>query len=122
MWALSLLTFFLSLTPWIRHYKIEPPTLAIANTLLFALPALRDSQPGIPLIGCTADVVSFFWCEMLTALSSCLMLLNYVYFTHRPPVSKKEKAEVERMEAEVKAFVLRRESTRRSKFVDGKIA
>ncbi|KAJ3334264.1 hypothetical protein HDU76_003913 [Blyttiomyces sp. JEL0837] len=85
MWGLSLLTFAVGLTPWIRRYRIEAPTLAIANTLLFALPALRNSQPGAPPIGATADVVSFFWCEMLTATSSALMLLNYIYFSHKPP-------------------------------------
>ncbi|KAI9366188.1 hypothetical protein DFJ73DRAFT_164744 [Zopfochytrium polystomum] len=60
MWLLSLLTFFLSLTPWTRAYRVEAATLAIANTLLFALPSLRNSQAGIGSIGCTADVVSFF--------------------------------------------------------------
>jgi hypothetical protein len=35
MWMLSLLTFALSLTPWIRHYKIEPPALLIGTSLLY---------------------------------------------------------------------------------------
>ncbi|KAJ1539518.1 hypothetical protein HK405_012821, partial [Cladochytrium tenue] len=35
MWLLSLLTFFLALTPWVRAYRVEAPTLAIANTLLW---------------------------------------------------------------------------------------
>ncbi|KAJ3414126.1 hypothetical protein HDV05_007070 [Chytridiales sp. JEL 0842] len=87
MWLLSLLTFALSLTPWARGYKIEPPALVIGTSLLFALPALRNAQPGIPAIGCTADVVSFFWCEMLTAVSASLLLSNYIWYSHKPPLN-----------------------------------
>lgn len=87
MWVLSSLTFFLALTPWIRKYRVEAPALMTGNTLLFALPSLRNAQAGIPDIGCTADVVSFFWCELLVAASSCLLLLNYIYYSHRPPPS-----------------------------------
>ncbi|KAI8847575.1 hypothetical protein BC829DRAFT_476506 [Chytridium lagenaria] len=85
MWVLSILTFCLSVSPWIRNYKAEAPTLAIPNTLLFALPAIRNSQPGVPAIGATVDVVSFFWCEMLTAVSSLIMLTNYILYTYYPP-------------------------------------
>ncbi|KAJ3216193.1 hypothetical protein HDU67_009842 [Dinochytrium kinnereticum] len=88
MWILSILTFCLALSPWIRNYRAEAPTLAIPNTLLFALPAIRNSQPGVPAIGCTADVISFFWCEMLTAVSSLTMLANYIIFTYYPPKSR----------------------------------
>ncbi|KAJ3118684.1 hypothetical protein HDU96_010014 [Phlyctochytrium bullatum] len=70
MWVLSVLTFCLAMSPWIRR---------------FALPAIRNSQPGVPAIGCTADVVSFFWCEMLTAASSLLMVSNFIYYTYYPP-------------------------------------
>ncbi|KAI8926398.1 hypothetical protein BC831DRAFT_229063 [Entophlyctis helioformis] len=43
--------------------------MAVATALLFALPALRNSQPGAPPIGCTADVAGFFWNMLITGLA-----------------------------------------------------
>ncbi|KAJ3314772.1 hypothetical protein HDU76_002356 [Blyttiomyces sp. JEL0837] len=78
MWTLSLLSITLSTTLWMRERKVEPPTLAVSISLLFALPAVRNSQPGIPAIGCTADVVSFFWAMVLAACSASLLYINYI--------------------------------------------
>ncbi|KAJ3159026.1 hypothetical protein HK101_001154 [Irineochytrium annulatum] len=85
MWCLSILTFALSVTPWVRRYRIEAPAVAIPNTLLFALPAIRNVSPGVPAIGATADVIAFFWCEMLTSVSSLTIVANYIWFTLHPP-------------------------------------
>ncbi|KAJ3314774.1 hypothetical protein HDU76_002358 [Blyttiomyces sp. JEL0837] len=79
MWALSLLSFTLSTTLWLRDRKVEPPTVAVGVALLFALPAVRNSQPGIPAIGCTADVVSFFWAMVLAACSVSMLYANYIF-------------------------------------------
>ncbi|KAJ3314775.1 hypothetical protein HDU76_002359, partial [Blyttiomyces sp. JEL0837] len=69
MWALSIWSITLATTLWTRDRKVEPPTLAVSISLLFALPAVRNTQPGVPAIGCTADVVSFFWAMVLAACS-----------------------------------------------------
>lgn len=59
MWALSLTLLILAVTLWMRKRKVEPPTMSVAAALLFALPSIRSTQPGIPSIGCTADAMGF---------------------------------------------------------------
>jgi len=78
MWLLSITTFMLALTLCIRDRSVEPPTIVVATGLLFALPAIRNVQPGIPPIGCTADTVSLFWNVALTAAAAMLLLCNYI--------------------------------------------
>jgi hypothetical protein len=51
---------------------------------LFAIPQLRNVQPGIPSIGCAADTLSFFWCMALIAFSLLLLMWNYI-------INKREK-------------------------------
>ncbi|KAJ3334263.1 hypothetical protein HDU76_003912 [Blyttiomyces sp. JEL0837] len=77
MWALSFLTLGLSISPWLLQKAVEPPAIVFGLALVFALPAVRNSQPGVPPIGCTSDVVSFFWTMMLTSAGAALMLSNY---------------------------------------------
>ncbi|KAI8926399.1 hypothetical protein BC831DRAFT_456557 [Entophlyctis helioformis] len=78
MWILSITVFSLAMSVWIRDRKVEPPTIGVTSSLLFALPALRNSQPGAPVIGCTADVAGFFWCVAIVATSAFLLMINYV--------------------------------------------
>ncbi|KAJ3205463.1 hypothetical protein HDU67_008828 [Dinochytrium kinnereticum] len=78
MWCLSLLAFTLAVTLWIRGRKVEPPTIAFSIALMFALPGIRNTQPGTPPIGCTADVVSFFWAMVLTSATASLLIVNYI--------------------------------------------
>jgi hypothetical protein len=70
MWMISLIKFFTALSFWLLKKKIELPLLALSGALLFGLPALRNSQPGVPPIGVMADVFGFFWNQMLIALTS----------------------------------------------------
>ena len=69
MWVLSLTITTLASTLWFRDRKVEPGTIGIATGLLFALPAIRNTQSGAPIIGCTSDTSGFFWNMALTALS-----------------------------------------------------
>ena len=62
MWSLSFSIFTLAITLWFRDRSVEPPTIGICAALLFALPAIRNTQPGVPPIGCTLDLAGFFWC------------------------------------------------------------
>ena len=78
MWALSLIALTLTVTLWFRDRKVEPPTISITTALLFALPAVRNTQPGAPVIGCTADVAGFFWNMALLSISAFLLMLNYI--------------------------------------------
>ncbi|KAJ3397729.1 hypothetical protein HDU92_004145 [Lobulomyces angularis] len=78
MWCLSASVLLLAITLWMRDRKVEPPTIGVTTGLLFALPAIRNVQPGIPGIGCTADVVGLFWNITMVAVASLLLLVNYI--------------------------------------------
>ncbi|KAJ3314773.1 hypothetical protein HDU76_002357 [Blyttiomyces sp. JEL0837] len=78
MWVLGILSFVQAVTIYTRNRKVEPPTIAANMGLLFALPAVRNSQPGAPAIGCLADTVSFFWATVLVSMAVGLLFLNYI--------------------------------------------
>ncbi len=58
MWLLSV--FLLALTidlMFIKKRRVSAPFFAGAVTMLFALPGLRNAQPGIPAMTVVGDVV-----------------------------------------------------------------
>nr|KAJ3420561.1 hypothetical protein HK105_005533 [Polyrhizophydium stewartii] len=77
-WILSVIALILSTTLWFRNRKVEPPTIGVIASLLFALPAIRSAQPGAPPVGCTLDVAGYFWNLGLAALSMMLLMINYI--------------------------------------------
>lgn len=56
---------------------VEPPIMIIMTALLFALPNIRNSQPGIPSIGCTADVVSFFFNMAIVSICEVTLMTKF---------------------------------------------
>ena len=89
MWFLSLSTFIAAMSVWFRGKNTELPLIGISTSLLFALPNIRNSQPGVPSpVGTTEDseskifffnidsisfihmfpVVGFFWNILLVAV------------------------------------------------------
>ncbi|KAJ3080067.1 hypothetical protein HK102_003339 [Quaeritorhiza haematococci] len=98
LWVLSAFVFVLSVTLWYRGRKVEPPTMAVATGLLFAMPAVRNTQPGAPPIGCTADTVGFFFNMVLGAVSVALLLLNYIIkYKPKKPVKKATTMKLQRV-------------------------
>ncbi|KAJ3105299.1 hypothetical protein HDU96_008612 [Phlyctochytrium bullatum] len=81
MWMLALLGFAFTsfLLAW--GLKSEPPVIAYSVAMLFALPGVRNTQPGGPPIGCTSDLISFFWVMMIISLNVGLLILNFIYRT-----------------------------------------
>ncbi|KAG0003946.1 hypothetical protein BGZ79_010723 [Entomortierella chlamydospora] len=66
MWALSFAIGIIAIQV-IRKYRVtDERALTLGITTLFALPALREAQPGIPAIGCAADVLGrpFYDCQV----------------------------------------------------------
>jgi hypothetical protein len=47
--------------------------------MLFALPAVRNTQPGSPPIGITMDVVGFFWNLGLVTVAALVLLYRYSF-------------------------------------------
>jgi hypothetical protein len=69
MWALTVGVIFLVYRVFAGHRKIEISMFSFLGALLFAFPALRNSQPGTPPIGTLSDFIAFFWAEVIIALS-----------------------------------------------------
>lgn len=76
MWLMSLFVLTLAVTLWMRGRKVEPPTIGVVTGMLFALPAMRAVQPGIPSIGCTSDVIGFFWNEVGICIHQSMVFLD----------------------------------------------
>jgi len=72
-WFLTLGALFLTLRVAFGGRKIEVGMFSFMGALLFAFPALRNSQPGVPQIGSYSDFLAFFWAEMIIAL--CLLTI-----------------------------------------------
>ncbi|KAJ6550052.1 hypothetical protein B0H19DRAFT_1160295 [Mycena capillaripes] len=89
MWGLSGGIFIAAMSVWFREKKVEPPLIAISTALLFALPNVRNSQPGIPSVpGTTSDMVGFFWNLLLVAASAISLIVNYIIKNGRGPQAK----------------------------------
>ncbi|KAJ1528257.1 hypothetical protein HK405_002613, partial [Cladochytrium tenue] len=59
MWVLPTLVAVIAIRNLLSGKPPEGPAVALSMSLLFALPNVRATQPGVPAIGCTADAVSF---------------------------------------------------------------
>lgn len=78
MWALVLGVLFLVYRVFAGHRKIEIGMFSFLGALLFAFPALRNSQPGTPPIGTMSDFIAFFWAEVIIALSLLSVVLRWI--------------------------------------------
>jgi hypothetical protein len=78
MWALALGVVFLVFRVLAGHRKIEIGMFSFLGALLFAFPALRNSQPGTPPIGTLSDFLAFFWAEVIIALSLLSVVLTWL--------------------------------------------
>jgi len=88
MWALALGVVFLVFRVLAGHRKIEISMFSFLGALLFAFPALRNSQPGTPPIGTLSDFLAFFWAEVIIALSLLSVVLTWLI---RGPGGDKQK-------------------------------
>jgi Domain of unknown function (DUF4436) len=78
MWALVIGVLFLVFRVFAGHRKIEISMFSFLGALLFAFPALRNSQPGTPPIGTMSDFIAFFWAEVIIALSLLSVVLRWI--------------------------------------------
>jgi hypothetical protein len=79
MWAMSLGVFAMSIAHLWYSREVMPPTIGVVTSMLFALPAVRNTQPGAPPIGCTMDVVGFFWNMGLVAVGAMILLWRFSF-------------------------------------------
>jgi uncharacterized membrane protein YgcG len=79
MWVLSLAVSRFAVDAMLGTNKqIEGPIMGVCVAMVFALPALRNTQPNIPpYIGVLSDVVAFFWAEMAIAGTALCQVVLY---------------------------------------------
>ncbi len=82
MWLLTLAVLFLVFHVLTGRRRIEVGMFSFLGALLFAFPALRNSQPGTPPIGTYSDFIAFFWAEVLIAL--CLLTILSIWLVRGP--------------------------------------
>ncbi|KAG0362661.1 hypothetical protein BGZ54_008548 [Gamsiella multidivaricata] len=88
MWALSIAIGIIAIQV-IRKYRVtDEHVLTLGITTLFALPALRETQPGIPAIGCAADVLGFYWNMAIIAISSIMIVMASALRWKEPSLQK----------------------------------
>ncbi len=78
MWGVSIAVLLLVLSIVIRGRKVEIAMFSFIATLLFAFVAVRNSQPAVPPIGTFSDYVSFFWAEVILALSLLTIIFTWL--------------------------------------------
>jgi hypothetical protein len=62
--------------------------LSLCVTLIFGLPALRNTQPGVPGIGALGDYLSFMWAEFIVAMSAIGLVWTWIIRSIRDQRSK----------------------------------
>jgi hypothetical protein len=72
MWYLSGGIFVATMSVWFRKHNVEPSLISISTALVFVLPSVCNSQPGIlSVTGTTSDMVGFFWNLLLVTSTLC---------------------------------------------------
>ncbi|KAF9152829.1 hypothetical protein BG015_004610 [Linnemannia schmuckeri] len=88
MWMLSIAIGIIAIQV-IKKYRVsDEHVLTLGITTLFALPALRETQPGIPAIGCAADVLGFYWNMAIIAISSIMILMASALRWKQPSIKR----------------------------------
>lgn len=82
MWIVSLSVLFMTWVIFTRRRKMETTIFTFISTLIFALPAVRNIQPGIPPIGTLSDFIAFFWAEIMAI--ACLLVVVYCWLRKDP--------------------------------------
>jgi len=77
--------FKLVVTEW---RKIEAPLVSLYPALLFGLPALRNTAPSSPPIGCLLDTSSFYWSMLFVIAGVVTVPIKYLIQAPRPPPQK----------------------------------
>jgi hypothetical protein len=81
--AWSLLAMVLKATASGPKINLVPLTVSIS--LIFGLPALRNVQPGVPVVGAFGDYVSFIWAEIIVGLSAIIIIWKWLLRSDEEP-------------------------------------
>ncbi len=78
MWCMTISIIFVVSSIVIRKRKVEYSMFAFLSAMLFALPALRATQPFVPTIGAYSDYIAFFWAEATIAAALIILILTWL--------------------------------------------
>jgi hypothetical protein len=77
MIALASIAVAMTYSAIVANKPLEFSVFVWLVAMLFALPAIRNTMPGVPTIGTEADFTVFFWC--IIAVSGCLITAAITY-------------------------------------------
>ena len=87
MWVLSIMALLLALKVMKSGKLPEVGMLSWTGVMLFAFPAIRNSQPGVPPVGTASDFLSFFWTEIIVVVA--LVIIGSCWLKrYHPPIDK----------------------------------
>jgi len=78
MWFLTIATVTITFQVFLRDRDIAPNLLSAQASLLFAMPSVRNTQPGAPPIGTMLDSLSLFWNMCIIASCAIYTMFQYV--------------------------------------------
>ena len=78
MWLIGLVVFTMTMAVLWLPRPIEFGMFTLIAGMLFALPAVRNLQPGVPPLGGLTDFLSFFWAESLVAISMPILFFCWL--------------------------------------------
>lgn len=85
MWVLSIMALLLALKVMKSGKLPEIGMLSWTAVMLFAFPAIRNAQPGVPPVGTASDFLSFFWTEIIVVVA--LVIIGSCWLKrYHPPV------------------------------------
>lgn len=79
MWIVGVIVFIQSQIVRGKGKMVEMGMFTYMAALIFALPAVRNIQPGIPPVGTLSDFLAFFWAEGLATVS--FITIAYCWLT-----------------------------------------
>ena len=88
MFVLALSIMGMALRVMASRDAINLLPLSLCVTLIFGLPALRNTQPGVPGIGALGDYLSFIWAELLVTTSAIALAWTWIIRTVRAKNAK----------------------------------
>jgi hypothetical protein len=89
MWILAILVLLLAIRVWRSGKLPEVTMLGLMATLLFAFPAIRNTQPNVPPVGTMGDYLSFLWTELIVVIA--LVIIGGCWLRRYHPAEKENK-------------------------------
>lgn len=83
MMTLAMSVLLMSIEALTSNERLDVLPLTLSVTLLFGLPALRNSQPAVPPLGVFGDYLSFLWAEQIVAVSAAVMIWTWLVRVRR---------------------------------------